>query len=72
MLLQQYTGDSKMQEPKQNRATRRLLDKGILPSQGKLTPIGKASSLRHKKPYQKKQANKALADKGCSPKYNDV
>ena len=39
-----------MKEPKQNRATRRLLDRGIIPSQGKLTPMGKAVSLKHKKP----------------------
>lgn len=61
-----------MQEPKQNRATRRLLDRGIIPSSGNFTPMGMATSLRHKKKYQKKQANKALADHGCRPKYKDV
>ena len=61
-----------MKEPKQNRATRRLLARVIIPSQGKLTPMGKAASLKHKKPYQKKQENKAALAHGCRAVHIDI
>lgn len=61
-----------MKELKQNRATRRLLAKGFIPSQRKLTPMGKAVSLRHKKPYQKKQENKATLAHGCRAVHVDI
>jgi hypothetical protein len=61
-----------MKELKQNRATLRLMARGIIPSQGKLTPMGKAVSLRHKKPYQKKQENKAALAHDCRAVHVDI
>lgn len=55
-------------EAKPNRRTRRLLERGYVMPQGEPTsysPIDRARCLRHKKPYQHKQAAKARADHGC-------
>lgn len=52
---------------KPNRRTRRLLEWGYVMPQGVPTswnPIDRARELRHKKPYQHKQAEKARADHG--------
>lgn len=57
------------QDAKPNRRTRRLLERGYVMPQGVPTsgnPMDRARGLRHKKPYQLKQAAKALADHGIS------
>jgi hypothetical protein len=57
------------QDAKPNRRTRRLLERGYVMPQGVSTswnPMDRARGLRHKKPYQHKQAAKALADHGVS------
>lgn len=61
-----------MQEPNRTGQPGDCWTGGIIPSSGNFTPMGMATSLRHKKKYQKKQANKALADHGCRPNYKDV
>lgn len=54
-------------EAKPNRRTRRLLEKGYVMPQGvptSWTPMERARGLRHKKPYQHKQAAAARAAHG--------
>ena len=54
-------------EIKPNRRTRRLMEQGYVMPQGVSTswnPMDRAMGFRHRKPYELKQAAKALADHG--------
>lgn len=57
------------QNDQPNRCARSLLEKGYVMPQGVPTswnPMDRARGLRHKKPYQHKQAAKYIADHGVS------
>lgn len=55
------------QDSRPNHRTRRLMERGYVMPQGVPTswnPMDRAKGLRHRKPYQHKQAAKALANYG--------
>ena len=72
-IYKQETPMTQKQQP--NRAQRRAMAFGHPALDGvqpRLTPMGKAVQMRHKKPFQKKQENKALEAHGLKPKHMDV
>lgn len=64
------------QSCKPNRAQRQRMLYGTLPAgdgiRTGMGPMDKAVSLRHKKPWQKKAENKALAEHGLKPRHKDI